>query len=208
MDQAKVEVEIPKEDAHVLQYFRFEHLPTHLQVASKPFALMAQTMMETCKPSIERTECLRKLLEAKDCGVRAFLLKAVALALLLSALLTPNACAIDSLPELLKKAAKEEKKKAEKVKKGAAAVTFALSSGERIECVWLAKAGDVYRYQRTDGRLVSTPVKDVAYLVGPVLSAPPVAEVTVHAMYCNGGYCKPTVKTIILPAWPADAANR
>ena len=40
----------------ILRYFRYDHLPAHLQEVSKPFC---------------ETTALRKLLEAKDCYVRA-----------------------------------------------------------------------------------------------------------------------------------------
>jgi len=57
----------------LLRYFRYEHLPEHLQAQSKPFGDLAQLLVDTLKPSAERTTALRKLLEAKDCAVRAAL---------------------------------------------------------------------------------------------------------------------------------------
>lgn len=55
----------------MLVHFRFQHLPDHLKLISMPFGLMAARIVDTLVPSAERTVCLRKLLEAKDCAVRA-----------------------------------------------------------------------------------------------------------------------------------------
>lgn len=52
-----------------------KHLPEKLQVASRPFAVLAQHIVETLPSNPERTSALRKLLEAKDCAVRALLFK-------------------------------------------------------------------------------------------------------------------------------------
>lgn len=57
----------------ILQYFRYEHLPEKLQTVSKPFGDLAQHMAETLPPGPETSAGLRKLLEAKDCAVRAAL---------------------------------------------------------------------------------------------------------------------------------------
>jgi hypothetical protein len=58
--------------AQVLRFFGFEHLPPKLQKISEPFAdLAARVAVELEGP--EATVCLRKLLEAKDCAVRAAL---------------------------------------------------------------------------------------------------------------------------------------
>ncbi len=59
---------------HALKQFRFSHLPEHLQAVSKPFHDLALAMVE-CGTGIELTVGLRKLLEAKDCAVRAALEK-------------------------------------------------------------------------------------------------------------------------------------
>ena len=64
----------------ILQFFRYEHLPQHLQAISKPVAILADEMVAsigTSQASIaELTAGLRKLLEAKDCFVRAALVSA------------------------------------------------------------------------------------------------------------------------------------
>ena len=57
--------------AHILKFFEFEHLPPDLQKVSKPFCELARRVVETLEPGTERTEALRKLLEAKDAAVRA-----------------------------------------------------------------------------------------------------------------------------------------
>ena len=55
---------------NVLQFFRYGHLPPHLQPASKAFAdLAVQVARGPQNP--ETTVALRKLLEAKDAAVRA-----------------------------------------------------------------------------------------------------------------------------------------
>lgn len=56
----------------LLKFFRYEHLPEKLQEVSKPFADLAQQMAGKFDGP-ELTAGLRKLLEAKDCMVRAAL---------------------------------------------------------------------------------------------------------------------------------------
>lgn len=60
---------------HILQFFSYAHLPAHLQEVSRPFADMAQQIVDTLPRNPERTVALRKLLEAKDAAVRALLAK-------------------------------------------------------------------------------------------------------------------------------------
>lgn len=62
----------------ILQYFKYAHLPEHLQTISKPFGDLAWSMCVSLAGSnnpAEVAEGLRKLLEAKDCFVRAALTK-------------------------------------------------------------------------------------------------------------------------------------
>lgn len=59
----------------MMQFFAYEHLPPHLQEISRPFGEMAKQIVETLPANAERTAGLRKLLEAKDCIVRAKLYK-------------------------------------------------------------------------------------------------------------------------------------
>jgi hypothetical protein len=77
----------PKE--HILQFFAYSHLHCQLQLISKPFCDLAHAIVmgNNCAESgnvtfgsplprnPERTVALRKLLEAKDAAVRAFLAK-------------------------------------------------------------------------------------------------------------------------------------
>ena len=59
----------------MMQFFAYSHLPAHLQEISKPFGDLAQQIVDTLPSNPERTAGLRKLLEAKDCIVRAKLYK-------------------------------------------------------------------------------------------------------------------------------------
>lgn len=60
-------------DYDLFAYFSCAHLPERLQVISRPFYEIASNIMQTIPISAERSACLRKLLEAKDCAVRAAL---------------------------------------------------------------------------------------------------------------------------------------
>ena len=57
----------------IMKYFEYSHLPEHLQIVSKPICETAKQMNKMLEPSAEKTAGLRKLLEAKDCLVRAHL---------------------------------------------------------------------------------------------------------------------------------------
>lgn len=57
----------------ILKYFVYGHLPESLQATSKPFAMLAEHMATTLPDGPEKSAGLRKLLEAKDCAVRAAL---------------------------------------------------------------------------------------------------------------------------------------
>lgn len=57
----------------MLQFFAYDHLPPELRAVSKPFGELAQQIVDSLPMNPERTVALRKLLEAKDCAVRAFL---------------------------------------------------------------------------------------------------------------------------------------
>jgi hypothetical protein len=59
----------------MLQFFAYEHLPEPLRSASRPFCELARWVVLTLPNNPERTTALRKLLEAKDCAVRALLYK-------------------------------------------------------------------------------------------------------------------------------------
>jgi hypothetical protein len=57
----------------IMQYFTFAHLPEHLQKVSKPIGELATRMDILLPNGAEKSAGLRKLLEAKDCLVRASL---------------------------------------------------------------------------------------------------------------------------------------
>lgn len=65
--------------AAILRHFRYEHLPERLQAVSRPCAELAQDLAERLPSDPETTAGLRKLLEAKDCFVRAALTTGVLL---------------------------------------------------------------------------------------------------------------------------------
>ena len=56
---------------YLLQFFAYEHLPQNLAEVSMPFCLLAHEIAKTLPDNPEKTVALRKLLEAKDCAVRA-----------------------------------------------------------------------------------------------------------------------------------------
>lgn len=56
-----------------MRYFAWAHLPEALQAVSAPFGLLAINLLDALPDSAELTTALRKLLEAKDCAVRAAL---------------------------------------------------------------------------------------------------------------------------------------
>ncbi len=63
----------------MLQFFGYKHLPDHMQAVSQPFCELAERIVKTVPRNPERTVALRKLLEAKDCAVRAVIYKQEAL---------------------------------------------------------------------------------------------------------------------------------
>lgn len=56
-----------------IKYFTYSHLPEKLQVVSKPIGDLAQQLEDTIPDGPEKSAGMRKLLEAKDCFVRAAL---------------------------------------------------------------------------------------------------------------------------------------
>lgn len=64
-------------DHPLTQFFTFAHLRDEkLQAVSRTYAELAQRTLELCPDNGQRDEALKKLLEAKDCAVRAMLFKA------------------------------------------------------------------------------------------------------------------------------------
>jgi hypothetical protein len=57
----------------LVRYFAWSHLPNGLQAVSAPFGRLALELLGVLPDSAELTVALRKLLEAKDCAVRAAL---------------------------------------------------------------------------------------------------------------------------------------
>lgn len=55
----------------LIRFFKYEHLPERLQATSKPCGDLARQMDAALPDCAEKTAGLRKLLEAKDCFVRA-----------------------------------------------------------------------------------------------------------------------------------------
>ncbi len=59
---------------HIMQFFKYDHLPPQLQEISKPFCELAM-FVSLLKSNPEQSTALRKLLEAKDAAVRAVVAK-------------------------------------------------------------------------------------------------------------------------------------
>jgi hypothetical protein len=57
----------------IMKYFAFAHLPPKLQEISKPIGELAEKLDSDLPDGAEKSAGLRKLLEAKDCFVRASL---------------------------------------------------------------------------------------------------------------------------------------
>ncbi|WP_323858045.1 hypothetical protein [Xenorhabdus doucetiae] len=55
----------------IMKYFAYAHLPSHLQEVSKPIGDLALLMDALLPDGEEKSVGLRKLLEAKDCLIRA-----------------------------------------------------------------------------------------------------------------------------------------
>lgn len=55
----------------LLKWLRHDHLPPHLQAVVKPLDVLAQEMDTALAEGAEKTAGMRKLVEAKDCFVRA-----------------------------------------------------------------------------------------------------------------------------------------
>lgn len=55
----------------MMGHFTYDHLPADLQEVSKPICELAHEIDEMLPDCAEKTAGMRKLLEAKDCLVRA-----------------------------------------------------------------------------------------------------------------------------------------
>lgn len=69
---AKKDIEQPE---YLLQFFEFGHLPAQLQGTSQLFHDLAKAIVASVPRNPERTMALRRLLEAKDCAIRAIIFK-------------------------------------------------------------------------------------------------------------------------------------
>lgn len=64
----------PHPDQAVLDFFTYTHLPERLRKVSEPFCVLAYLLVDDLGlKGPELSMALRKLLEAKDCAVRAAL---------------------------------------------------------------------------------------------------------------------------------------
>ena len=63
------------EPHYLIQFFSYEHLPPALKAVSQPFCELAKQIDESLPNNAEKATALRKLLEAKDCAVRAVIFK-------------------------------------------------------------------------------------------------------------------------------------
>jgi hypothetical protein len=61
----------------LLQFFKCDHLPEHLQKVSKPFGELAAAILVLCPDNTSRDLALYDLLRAKDNAVRALVQKGV-----------------------------------------------------------------------------------------------------------------------------------
>jgi hypothetical protein len=71
-DETKPNPPPPDPRMRMAKWFVYTHLPAHLQPISRVFYELSVWMMNTIPPGPEATEAMRKLLEAKDCAIRAF----------------------------------------------------------------------------------------------------------------------------------------
>ena len=55
----------------IMRHFTYAHLPPNLKNISQPFCELAEIMARILPPCAETSAALRKIMEAKDCAVRA-----------------------------------------------------------------------------------------------------------------------------------------
>jgi ferritin-like protein len=60
-----------EEGKYLMQFFHYEQLPDRLKEINKPFCELARFIEATLPNNPQKTSALRKLLESKDCAVRA-----------------------------------------------------------------------------------------------------------------------------------------
>ena len=64
-------------DYPILRYFSADHLPADLAEIAAPFHRLAHDLVGRLPRNAETSTALRKLLEAKDCAVRAYIQEVV-----------------------------------------------------------------------------------------------------------------------------------
>lgn len=64
-------VAVLEKNERMMKWFKYDHLPAHLQEVSCQFHQLAINILIHIEPGPERTVAFRKLLEAKDAAVRA-----------------------------------------------------------------------------------------------------------------------------------------
>ncbi len=69
-DEGYASIQDPKEFSGIMRHFAFKHLPNSLQEVSEPLCELA-FLMNSLPDCAEKSAGMRKLLEAKDCFVRA-----------------------------------------------------------------------------------------------------------------------------------------
>lgn len=67
--------QLDRDSEPLMQFFSYSHLAPDLQEFSRPWCELAQHVVDTLPRNAERTVALRKLLEGKDCAVRARLFR-------------------------------------------------------------------------------------------------------------------------------------
>lgn len=73
MDYQQQQAQPKPQGSTTAKYFAFAHLPPHLQLVSKPLGELAELLEQLLPNGPEKSAGMRKLLEAKDCFVRAAL---------------------------------------------------------------------------------------------------------------------------------------
>ena len=76
-EMMRLQAQTPKRPNSIRKFFAYEHLPVKLQRVSKAIAEVAYAMDDALPDCAEKSAGLRKLLEAKDCFVRAELERAL-----------------------------------------------------------------------------------------------------------------------------------
>ena len=71
MMAAETKEKDPVKNERMMKHFKSDDLPEAVREVGKPFEGLAATICNSIAPGPERTVSLRKLLESRDCAVRA-----------------------------------------------------------------------------------------------------------------------------------------